>query len=205
MALLFKYVILFILPPLKPCDKKLKEILTLSRGTDKKVKWCLLLTGSCLHSFLISLSLSSLWPSHKSGSHTCVSLPPPPLPHSVTPYIPTSPRLPPLAFIRTVDGESRAAPPHTPRCSHTCKALPYVKVNTGAYASCIDCQQSCGTVYCVKNRMTQTTGWCFWSQLGNFFTEEVEEPVKVKLQGQRRWGGSVNPGFLVEWVQQFLF
>lgn len=51
-------------------------------------------------SFCLSL-LRSLSPSNKSASHVCVTLPSAPS-RSVRPFC-----LPPLAFIRTVDGESR--------------------------------------------------------------------------------------------------
>lgn len=62
---------------------------------------------------------------------------PPPLSRSVH-----SACLPPLPFIRTVDGESRADPLCKPRYGHTDrhKALPYVTVNTRTYAAFTDCQ-----------------------------------------------------------------
>lgn len=88
-----------------------------SYNFDQTMKQCLDLSGLCLHSYL-SISLS---PSHKSAIHTCVSLPPP-LSRPVHSFGP-----PPLAFIRTVDGESRTSPLHKSTYGHI--RTPYVRVN----------------------------------------------------------------------------
>lgn len=137
--------------------------------------------------FPICLSLPrSLSPSHKSGSHTCVSLPPP-LSRSVHPVC-----LPPLAFIRTVDGESRVDPLHKPRYWHADKALPYVTVNTGTYATFTECQGLASDVfYCVKKQNDPNSLMMFWK----FFTGEVKGQVRVEVQGRASRVGLLNQIF----------
>lgn len=159
---------------------------------------------SLLFSIYLSCLPLSLSPSHKSGSHTCVSL-------SLRLFLAVhSFCLPPLAFIRTVDGESRTDPPQKPRYGHMDrhKALPYVTVNTSTYATFTDCQGV--GFWCVwyvllcEKQNSPNNLMLVWFMLGKFFTGEVKGQVKVEVQGQLSRVGPLNPGFLVEWVSQFI-
>lgn len=140
-----------------------------------------------LGSFCLSL-LRSLPPSNKSGSHICVTLPSAPS-RSVRPFC-----LPPLAFIRTVDGESRTEAMCT-NSGHWCthKALPYVKASTCAtFTHCFSACLMCFIVWKRgKKRMTPITLAMFWK----FSTAKVKGKVGVKGQGQPSWVGLLNQIF----------
>lgn len=128
------------------------------------IKWCLLLSVVCLH---FSTYLS---PSHKSATHAAVSLPPPPPPgRSVHPLC-----LTPLAFIRTVDGESRSLQKAYTQMGGV-GALPYVR------AKRVLRLQTVGNSRQKETHSPETQ------------SREVKRQVRVKVR-------SVAPHSLVRWA-----
>lgn len=111
--------------------------------------------------------------------HACLFL----LPHSrsVRPL-----GLPPLGFIRTVDGESRTdSGTDTKRCHMWCELqnICYIYRLSRSSTLCV-----WHVLLCEPSRATSGARWCFYSA-PEFFTEEVRGQVMAQVQDQRSWVG----------------